>query len=403
MKDSFIYFDLASTLANQIEMNGWRAFDWAPHAQFPAGLLGACFALSGIHSVLWQIPINIIIVGSSCFLLGKILEEFGFSRRSCLVFILIFLFTPTSLMWVTQIAKDGYMVWGIICLFYSHILIRKHLYLRSCILFIFGSWSIFFIKSFYSEIFVIAYGVGMGILLLSKSYRNLKFILLVGAIISTFLLQFQYANKYYADIPKDSEVIEIKTTEYKVEKINFNYNSQFPMLDMFLKRLSFRHYRFHKKYAHGNENTEFRQLDSTIATLLYMPEAFFISLLEPLPWKIRWVFNLKGFLYTLLQIEMFSLYFCLTLIFLGWFNLTYDERILLLSWFAITATFLIIYAYAAPNIGAINRYRFPFLIGIKCFGVLAGLRLFKNRAALNSGFVCNHFKNYASFKQAGTE
>lgn len=117
LKDPWIFYDLAVKHAKWLRHDGLEAFDLWPNNQFPAGVLGFVMFLFDFDSPLLQIPLNAIFVGLTAVVMLGQLESWEIPKRWAYVIITLLLFTPTSISWSTQISKDVYIVFGVVCLF----------------------------------------------------------------------------------------------------------------------------------------------------------------------------------------------------------------------------------------------------------------------------------------------
>jgi membrane protein DedA with SNARE-associated domain len=70
-------------------------------------------------SIASLIPVNAALHATSALLLFKTFEKSGFNERRATLGILPFCLFPTSLLWVTQIHKDGLFILGLFLLFYG--------------------------------------------------------------------------------------------------------------------------------------------------------------------------------------------------------------------------------------------------------------------------------------------
>jgi glycosyltransferase involved in cell wall biosynthesis len=136
-----------------------------------------------------------------------------------------------------------------------------------------------------------------------------------------------------------------------------------------LMSLAYTRERFLFERSHGNTNyLPEVHLDNGLKTIQFFPKALQLSLLEPLPFRTIDGGGARKLLFMSVQLEMLLVYASL-------FFLLFSGR---KSWkpavfvcIALALPFLLSLGVAVPNVGTINRYRFPFLILIKLAGLAA--------------------------------
>nr|MBA2404378.1 glycosyltransferase family 4 protein [Bdellovibrionales bacterium] len=124
---------------------------------------------------------------------------------------------------------------------------------------------------------------------------------------------------------------------------------------------------FQRPYGNTNYASEVH-LTSGWETIKFLPTAIKLSVLEPLPTRSIVGGRARRLLFTAVQLEMFLVYVSLLfLLFSG--RKSWSPSVFVCI--ALALPFLISLGVAVPNVGTINRYRFPFLILIKIAGLAA--------------------------------
>lgn len=111
---------VAVATATRMQIVGWSAWTLRPDGAAPAGIAAALYHLFTPEP--WVlIPINAAVHAVSVLFLVLILESFCGDRRLAILASLPFLFFPTSMLWTTQLHKDGWMALGSLALIYGWI------------------------------------------------------------------------------------------------------------------------------------------------------------------------------------------------------------------------------------------------------------------------------------------
>lgn len=369
LKDPMKFHNLAVDMAARMTAEGFRAFEIAPHHQFPAGPLGFFYYVFS-PSPLWQLPLNGIFTALTGVLMFQILRLFNVSPKFALGFILISLFTPSSMTWVPQISKDIYLIFAVLCLFrafFGAVVENKVLLLLWILP---GALLIFLVKDHWIEIFLAASIAILPLLLLARELRQkaVFFFILVNVLV--FFGFRLLSTPYHATPPTSTSGTAragrpVEATGPIVK--TFEYESKLGFLDKGFHRLSYTRYKFLLNYAGGKETyMPDYEIKSSWDAIAYTPLALSLGMLEPFPWRMRWDQGIKkGALFTALQLEMILVYIALGVLLFSLTRLNNPDRVIILSSVLFCMVCIFVLAYVAPNTGAINRYRFPFLLVIK--------------------------------------
>lgn len=113
----WVHFHLDAVYrAGRIRTEGWRAFEFRPMTNSPVGIASAIYALTWPKP--WTlIPLNAALHATGAALLFSLLRMFVADWRWAAIGTVPFLVYPSALMWVSQIHKDGFFIAGYMSLF----------------------------------------------------------------------------------------------------------------------------------------------------------------------------------------------------------------------------------------------------------------------------------------------
>lgn len=380
LKDSLRFHHLAVAQAKMVEVSGWSSFSWKPENQLPGGILTVFYVLSGIKLPFWYLILNSLLLGWSAVLVHEYLIECKLNQKWRILVSLGLLFTPTSLTWITQVSKDIFVVFGLVSVGYSLLCLHKKRSILFLIFLFIGSWTIFLFKDYMIEIILLGVLCFILLQLLSKTKRTLSFISASVLGLSFLFSETYLSARYYAN-PSDqiselqnttaSSVIPTPSAEVpqvaKEPKETYSYDREFPVLDTFLERLSVSNYKFLTDFPKGKENFHSdNYITSTTEALIHIPLALGFGFFEPYPFRSRWnEGGGKGLMFTILQLEMLLAYLAYGIILKYFILLSKEDKMYVLGNVIICLGFLLVFGFSVPNLGTMNRYRFPFLLIMK--------------------------------------
>lgn len=397
LKDPQVFHELAIATAKL----SWTEFTLFPLGQFPAGFLALLYKITGIHKPFMALPILAGLAGLTIRGIASCLDVLGVRGRWWPLLIgIAFTVTPTSLSWMIYPHKDSFIVPGVILLTWTFIAVAaRRILIRHFVIFALGSFLVFSSKSYYAEIFFVGTLLSLPFAFKKPTSELGRYGTMAFYLFALSIFGYVYINKSgYTNngdfTRKDLEESSIKTSpltnyaketwveakkaeEAKTEAVpryidtkdNWKNTIGGELINKPLRAMAFTREKFLYEREHANTNFHPEiHLTSSIDTILYIPRAFQLAILEPLPFSNSEGEGAKELLYVLVKIEMLVVYLCLFfLIFSGRRSLTPTVIICL----AIALPFLVAFGMAVPNVGTINRYRFPFLIIIKLAGLAA--------------------------------
>lgn len=344
-------------LALQTAQLPWLDFSFLPEKQFPAGILAFLYKVTGISKPVIVLPILGLLAGLTIRGIASCLDALGVRGRWWPILIgVLFTVTPTSLSWMIYPFKDAFIVPGVILIAWAFIAVSlKRALARHFISLIIGSIVVFSNKSNLAELFFL--GAFFAFLLTFKKREGKKSRLSFFALSLIIFGSLGYLN---------IGLIDVSTYQ------NSNRWKSIPGGDIVNKPLmalaaSRDKFLIDKSYGSTNFLTDVH-LEGGLDTILFLPRALQLVLLEPFPWRESAREGTRGILFTLVQLEMLLVYASLFfLLFVGKKNWTTAVLVCLV----LSLPVLVALGVAYPNIGIINRYRFPFLILIKMAGLAA--------------------------------
>lgn len=374
LDDPHTYHRIALEVANA----PWSDFTIRPKAQFPAGILGLLYKVTGIYRPFLFIPILAFLAGLTIRGIAACLDVLGVRGRWWpIVIALIFTVTPTSISWMIYPHKDAFIVPGVILLLWTFLSVTlRRIRLRHFLSLAVGCLLVFSSKPYFSELLLVGLLIALPFAWIQpasqigKYGRMLFFIFSLGVF---SLISFTF--KGYSEAGKVSPKSLITNQEsnqlprHLSTKKNWRELPGGEVVNKPILGLAYTRERFLHQRSHGQTNFKPEvHLTSAIETLQFIPSALQLSLLEPLPWREMFGGRARQFVYFTLKLEMFFVYAALLfLLFSG--RSSWKPSVLVCI--SLAVPFLLALGFAAPNIGAINRYRFPFLMIIKLAGFAA--------------------------------
>jgi glycosyltransferase involved in cell wall biosynthesis len=360
----------------------WIEFSFRPEGQFPAGILALIYKFTGIHKPFMLLPILAVLAGLSIRGIASCLDVLGVKGRWWPIIIgLLFTITPTSISWMIYPHKDAFIVPGVILIAWTFMAVTlRRIRLRHVLSLILGSILVFTSKPYFAELFAVGAALAIPFAWRQPASQLGRYGRLSFLMIALFLFgAIAYLKKGYSDagegVPQDitNNQNSVPTKDSLPRHIQTKANwKSLPLglsLNKALLALAYTRERFLFQRSHGNTNflSEIH-LEGAWDTIKFIPKALQLSLFEPLPWRQVEGGIARKLIFLSAQLEMLLVYFSI------FFLIASGKK----SWspaviicIALAVPFLIALGFAAPNIGAINRYRFPFLVLIKIAGFAA--------------------------------
>ena len=359
----------------------WSEFTFRPEGQFPAGILSLIYKLTGIHKPFMLLPLLAILAGLTIRGIASCLDVLGVRGRWWPLFIgVLFTVTPTSLSWMVYPHKDAFIVPGVILIAWTFMaVILRRIRLRHFFTLLLGSFLVFTSKPYFAELFVVGTLLAFPFAWRQPASKLGRYGRMAFFIFGLFVFgTIAFLKNGYTDagegVPLQNSATQIAPVDQSIPrhtqtKTNWKSIPGGVIINKALLALAFTRERFLFQRSHGNTNyLPEVHLEGAWDTIKFMPKALQLSLLEPLPWRQIQGGMARKLIFISVQLEMILVYLSLLfLIFAG--RKRWNPAVM--TCLALSIPFLLALGFAAPNIGAINRYRFPFLILIKIAGLAA--------------------------------
>jgi hypothetical protein len=408
--DWITFHQLATNRAQRIRAEGWSAFELRPRTNLPIGIASAIYAITWPKP--WTlIPLNAALHATAAAALFHVLRRFVADWRWAAIGTVPFVVYPTSLLWVSQIHKDGFFIAGYLCLFAAWVdLVRDDPTGRGCrllapavALLAMGFGFVWLARPDQVVVTEAAAGAAACVFTVTVAARVWRdpsrarqgvaaialVILAMG--ISAWLAPSRLALLDWATMPWDpvghsvgapgplawspSSVSDMNSPRRGVGAIPWYRTEWSPIsVDRLAYRIALLRERYLVFYLDSLSNIDvdvgfYRATD----LLRYLPRALQVGLFAPFPTQWRQMGSLTWTTATrrVVAIEMLGVYAAL----LALPAVVWRWRRRPELWVVVVPclTALIIYTLAIPNLGALHRFRYGFLMVLVGFGVAGGL------------------------------
>lgn len=404
---------IASDLVETMAREGWSAWKLRPERQSPAGVAAIFYFLFGVHP--WTlVPMNAAVHATTVVLMVCIMRTFFSDIRQALLCVLPFILFPTSLMWYSQIHKDGVFFLGIILNLYGWVLL-------SCI----KTWEGISSKTFLPVLYIF---IGCFVIWVMRPY-GVKMMQGIGCIFVIILVpyfvtqalrgkflfrQASFAILVIISLPMSIDIFNQKDQGGGVELVtqemlavdqavlphNFadstKSNYQFlikaqntkkelewkhsdwlpPFLDNLFLTISIVRSGYAATIGASNVDSSVR-LRSSPEFLYYLPRALQISFTMPIP--RFWHGQGNGMiLKKVAMVEMLLVY--ILLFFLAYALFHWNKKIEIWLIFIFCIIFILLYTYITPNIGSLHRTRHGFLMVLLALGIAGVINFWQRKS-----------------------
>jgi hypothetical protein len=444
--DSIGFHAIAVDLADKIRANGWATWELRPtiaeaNLATPAGVASAIYALFGTNPLLLLV-FNALVHGLSAVCLLFIVRTL-FDQRPYLITIvatLPFILLPTAIIWTSQLLKDGIFILGIYTYLLSWLLLANlntKKYIRNILFFLalsaFGNLVILSVRSYMAEVLMamsIVLGVTMSMAICftakEKKQQRLFRISIILICVSTSVLFLKiikgnevnnYLNAAHSNTVKTEPTVTAKreaddhlsnsalSAQSQLmptaaanapfddpDRPNTQCQSQWQMtpglpsaLDYLVKALVVTREGYYSVAYKENGSTIDRGkcINSAPDFVAYLPRAFQIGLLAPFP--NQWFEENShggGASRKIAGIEMLITYLALSALVL--LSSPIRKKIEYWAIMLFALTMLLLLGIVHPNLGALHRLRYGFLMIVVGLGsALLVDYFYKNRLARN--------------------
>lgn len=381
---------IASELAQKIHEYGWSQWELLPEKQIVSGIAAICYVL--IYPAPWSVlPVNGILNATACLCMYLTLRKITKDPKISLFASFPFFFFPSNLLWNTQFHNENYVVPGVIFILFGWTLLleiayeeKKIISLQGLVTFILITGGSLFIGLARQDIITsLAYAfliVGVCLLVIGlvtkgKPIAKVKraFLPIVFSMLIFLVSVITLRETTRTTTPATEKTVSQSTTNTKWK--NASWLPDF--IEKPVKDLARYRKVFVKSWAHGGSSIDLDVTFSSVGDVIrYLPRAAEIGFFSPFP--NMWFTTGKKEPGTAMRfVSAFEMMFVLIcypglLLFL-W---KYRKKPILWVILFVCSVILILYGLTIPNIGAIYRFRYPYLMPLVCFGLAGWLELF---------------------------
>lgn len=379
--DNILFHNLAVDMANNIARSGWsewKVFALNTAATINVGIVSIVYYFLGPNPV-YLLPLNALLQTLAAYLIFRIVYLISSNVKAGYLSALLFSLMPTTLIWTSQLHKDGYsaVAWFLTLLVAlspdSKMSQKQKIALHSLAMGI-----LYVTRPLYLNLIFLVLLLDFLYILVFKQIQISRILHSLNLVITAmFIFSFYYfkpvVNAHSDTFDATNQGLKL-TQSYALSKnktsdnMIFNWNDgRGPFDKLFLQVASMR---VNMIYFSGPESNSLVDgslfFQSKKDFYRYFPRAFVIALLLPDPLFLINIGNKQAYG---LIIEMLIYYFLLInlIYFLIRQKLNHDfNRII---FFSLTAS--IFFAYMCPILGSLHRGRYPFFCLLMSLGVIS--------------------------------
>lgn len=371
--DWVIFHHVASELALRIEAEGWSAWELRPQSHAPSGIAAAIYALTGIHSPAFVLPLNALLFSIAACELFRLLARLT-SARWAYWGIIPFVLFPSSLLVYGQLHKDVFSIAGLLLVFGTLLFDDSLRRFRGIALLLLrmgvGLLLIWIVRPYMLQIVVLAWWAGAvlicGLVLLRAHVPARRLFLFLCAIIAVQIVVLRVLSVELPQVPPPvSEGQSVVVTE---GWLSGRILSLIRGIDTNRRNFAL---------SHGDAGTLIDadvRFNGVFDLMAYTPRALQVGYLAPFPMQSFSASSNAGgnLMRSIAGIEMLLAYLAFALGLLALGRSRSDAFIRTAAVLAACTVVILIFAYSLPNVGTLYRMRLaPWHIAIG-FGIAAG-------------------------------
>lgn len=412
--DSIGYHEFAAEIAERIRSEGWGAWQLRPESEIftlaaPSGIASAIYATFGTNP-LYLLPFNAAVHAASAVFLFRMFQTLFEDKRVSLISTLPFIFFPTAISWHSQLLKDGVFILGIYAYLASWVMLARFdiftisgFFVKLLICSI-GLWIIWVVRPY--MLFVLAsititFSLFLCLWILAvRQYKHERIVHIASVVIFACSVSAVTALISKGDIRpgmgewtgqefNSSVYAGRSTSNISVAGAKSTYEiracpswTDSPLVPIALSRLALKiviaRGGFYDELYTSSGSTMDREvcLTSFNSLIAYLPRALALGLLAPFP--NQWIKSDShggGVSRIIVGFEMLLSYVALLAFIFYGKQFYIRPEFWLLAGFAVSM--IVLYAFVVPNLGALHRMRYGFLMVIVGMGVGSGLSSFR--------------------------
>ncbi|HET6845907.1 MAG TPA: hypothetical protein VFH29_03685 [Anaerolineales bacterium] len=387
--DGLKFHRAALEMAQAIEAHGWGAWNLRAGGQVVSGVAAVFYVL--IYPEPWSVlPLNGILNASACVCLFMILRRLTSDPVRALVATAPFVLFPSSLLWNTQFHNDNYAVPGVILMLCGWVTLvqaeksnsRQSLLgiLGALALVATGSVLLWIVRSYIFDSMARVMVLAAATLLLVRAIRRVGIpqwalgaaVMLAASatmlLVATALAPLERGGTS-APLPEQGTASVTDQGQNRLDR-KWTWSAWMPrFVDQQLSTMAYRRRESIRLRQAGDSGIDLDvRLQSAADVVAYGPRALQIAFLSPFPamWFSPGTMASGTAMRVVSAFEMIVVYACL----LGLPLFLWRHRGSEAVWFmlAICTVMLTAYAMSVANIGALYRFRYPFLMPLVALG-----------------------------------
>jgi hypothetical protein len=410
--DSLGFHQLAVSLAEKIQTQGWSAWELRPQGQAPSGIAAVFYVLFLPHP--WVlIPLYAGLHATAAFVLFKIILRLAKNRVLSFMAVLPFWLYPSAMLWYTQIHKDGYLIAGALLILLAWLRLgdaatwkRWQNVLISLILMFVGAFLAWIVRPYSVQMMQ---GISLAIVLLEsilfarrfwrrewRLWQALTAVAVVwvsvaalspftvGGINAEFSDQSGFA-KATRQMASNSNKRLLVSNPLFLDECNppppaWRYSGWPDFVESKAYSLAITRERFRICFPGAASNIDVQVAFHYIGDiLLYLPRAAEIAFLSPFPtdWFKAGSLPANTVMRRVSGFEMIGVYLGLALLLYA----VWRWRARLDIWITLIfcSGMMLIYGLVVANVGTLYRFRYGFIMTLVALGIAGGLAFWKER------------------------
>ncbi len=399
--DSPKFHLIAENASTMIREYGWSFWKIKPEGQIISGIASIFYALFTPEP--WVLlPLNGIMHGIASLALFETLSVICDNRKLALFSSFPFILFPSSLLWNAQIHNEIFVIPGVMLILFGWVSLadKYHVmkFIKSFMAFfciIIGSFIVWAIRDqimtiihlceLLAILLIICYGA---IQLIRKSIRFSNLFVHIGLLTLIWLIgspdlfnkiDMGYIYSSKSDDSSFTSGLESDITDQSKIRVTWVKTAWLPdEIDNNMHTLSNIRYKFIKYWSDSGSQIDTEVVfGQALDIITYFPRAMEVSFLAPFP--VDWLASgyKKGgdLMRKESGFEMIIVYICLIgLLYSAWHFRTKVEIWILAT---LTVGMLFVYSCAIPNVGALYRFRYPYLMPLVCLGLAGVILIFQ--------------------------
>jgi hypothetical protein len=390
----------ALKLSSLINQKGWSQWEVRFNGQAPASYAAAFYTLTGIFKPWVLLPINGLLYALSVVVAFMISSSLGVSRGFIYLSLIPFVF-PSSILIFGQLHKDIFSLLGVLLISLASVVVLSSESIKWQRWPVILSWSslglllCWWPRPYQAKLLIGTMGLlWFFILILSLLKRKWRMVrgfsaVFISLILVFFLLERVTRPAVINNTPasNSNSSNDLMATPVSPQCSSWNPEIYIPVLDELSSSVMCYRHGFIGYYTNAAGNIDYDHLITNYAEALsYLLRALQVGLFSPFPehWFAKETTSPGGqFKRLLSSFEMIWTYIAFLGLF-GIFLIDRQTRLSVASILCLALVGILFYVYTSPNIGAIYRYRFPFLVLL----VIASF--------VGWSFILNYKKRYTS-------